>query len=222
MKINNKILVIFFSFIMLIILCNFNTTYAYSAKSETGVTFTYPDEIVYYMEDNYEEYWEDTNISWCCWKSGSTYFLQGLHYNGYNIFCYNRDVPVLGANDRVIIEHMIDFNSDFEVTNAKFNTYVEFNGWSTTRLYTPMEKDVMYFKNVNIYVDTQGKDFFLKAPPTTKTITVVLTQEIRRAKIMETIKTMITGFLKYLIVFVISVIAFWKGWQFLLRHFKRA
>lgn len=53
-------------------------------------------------------------------------------------------------------------------------------------------------------------------------ITQTLVEETMKAQVMEQLKATIVGFLKYLIVFVISVIAFWKGWQFLSMQLKKA
>ncbi len=42
-----------------------------------------------------------------------------------------------------------------------------------------------------------------------------------RPMVWETMKTMIVGFLKYLIVFLVSLIAFYKGWQFLSMQLRK-
>lgn len=77
--------------------------------------------------------------------------------------------------------------------------------------------------NVPIYTDNScsslATDFFQASP---QGITATLVEEAMKAKILEQLKIMIVGFLKYLIVFVISVIAFWKGWQFLSMQLKKA
>ena len=43
-----------------------------------------------------------------------------------------------------------------------------------------------------------------------------------KAEIMEQMKITVVGFLKYLIALVISLIAFWKGWQFLSTQLRKA
>lgn len=43
-----------------------------------------------------------------------------------------------------------------------------------------------------------------------------------RPMVWEIMKMTIAGFLKYLIVFLVSLIAFWKGWQFLLKQLRKA
>lgn len=70
-----------------------------------------------------------------------------------------------------------------------------------------------------VYTDINKSEIFFQAPPQ---ITTILVEETERVQIAEQLKTMIVGFLKYLIVLVISLIAFWKGWQFLLTQLKKA
>lgn len=69
--------------------------------------------------------------------------------------------------------------------------------------------------------DTEGNLVFQGAPQIPE-ITKTLVEQTTQTQIQEQLKLMITGFLKYLIVFVISVIAFWKGWKFLSKQLKRA
>ena len=66
----------------------------------------------------------------------------------------------------------------------------------------------------------QDGTIFFPVPP--QTLGIIMGTTFKTADMMGTMKIMITGFLKYLIVFVISVVAFWKGWQFLLKHFRKA
>lgn len=61
--------------------------------------------------------------------------------------------------------------------------------------------------------------FFQMAP---QGITQTLVEELTKAKPMEEMKTIVLGYLKYLIALVISVIAFWKGWQFLSMQLRKA
>ena len=76
----------------------------------------------------------------------------------------------------------------------------------------------IYFSTVNIY-DSDLNVVFQPAPVE---ITQVLLEETTKAGIMYQIKTMIVGFLKYLIVLVVSVIAFYKGWKFLSTQLRKA
>lgn len=72
--------------------------------------------------------------------------------------------------------------------------------------------------------DSEGNVVFQGAPPVNQIpeITKTLVEQTTQAQIQEQLKTMIIGFLKYLTVFVISVLAFWKGWKFLSKQFKTA
>ena len=71
------------------------------------------------------------------------------------------------------------------------------------------------------YTDYDGEiaDPFL---PPLLGIKETLVVETEKAQIMEQIKTMIVGFLKYLIALVISVIAFYKGWKFLSMQLRKS
>lgn len=72
----------------------------------------------------------------------------------------------------------------------------------------------------SIFLSSTGSfDFFIPSP---QGITATLVEEAMKAKIMGQIKTMIAGFLKYLIALVISVIAFYKGWKFLSTQLKKS
>lgn len=72
----------------------------------------------------------------------------------------------------------------------------------------------------NIYTDSSLTDVFFQSAPLG--ITKTLVEETEKVQIAEQLRTMVVGFLKYLIALVISVIAFWKGWQFLLTQLKRS
>lgn len=76
----------------------------------------------------------------------------------------------------------------------------------------------IYYSTLDIYNNSGNVVFH--APPVG--ITQVLLEETTKAKIMGQIKTMIAGFLKYLIALVISVIAFYKGWKFLSTQLKKS
>lgn len=69
--------------------------------------------------------------------------------------------------------------------------------------------------------DGEGNVVFQK-PVLVPEITKTLVEQTTQAQITQQLQKMIVGFLKYLMVLVILVIAFWKGWQFLLMQFKKA
>ncbi len=71
---------------------------------------------------------------------------------------------------------------------------------------------------VPIYTDETLTSYFFD--PAAQEVT--LAQVLEETKPVEIFKTTIVGFLKYLIAFVVFVIAFWKGWQFLLKQLRQA
>lgn len=86
--------------------------------------------------------------------------------------------------------------------------------------YITVFPEMVVYCNVDLY-DDNGNVVFPVAPQIPE-ITKTLVEQTTQTQIQEQLKLMITGFLKYLIVFVISVIAFWKGWKFLSKQLKRA
>lgn len=124
----------------------------------------------------------------------------GLMCRASNFFVVDFDLNTLEPLDKVPWINMSDNASDI----ARFNrvTHSTFN--------MKQGDSVVFEKNI---------DFFRLAPVG---ITQVLLEATTQAKIMEQIKTMIAGFLKYLIALVISVIAFYKGWKFLSTQLKKS
>lgn len=124
----------------------------------------------------------------------------GLMCRASNFFVVDFDLNTLEPLDKVPWINMSDNASDI----ARFNrvTHSTFN--------MKQGDSVVFEKNI---------DFFRLAPVG---ITQVLLEATTQAKIMEQIKTMIVGFLKYLIALVISVIAFYKGWKFLSTQLKKS
>lgn len=74
----------------------------------------------------------------------------------------------------------------------------------------------LVFSTINIAYASDLDTLFFPLPQT------VLGKEAMKAKILPQLKTMVIGYLKYLVALVVSLIAFWKGWQFLLKTFKKA
>lgn len=64
------------------------------------------------------------------------------------------------------------------------------------------------YSSINIYGDNTYTDFFFKSP-----VTGTLAPILERVEMMEPIATTISGTLKLLIPFLVSLIAFWKAWQ---------
>lgn len=91
------------------------------------------------------------------------------------------------------------------------NFYINSNSFSYLANYEYM--------NTNYTIVDENNNLVFPLPPT---VTEVLVEETNKTQIAEQLKIMIAGFLKYLIALVISVIAFWKGWQFLSTQLKKA
>lgn len=70
----------------------------------------------------------------------------------------------------------------------------------------------------NLTMEEVSNPFF--QPPLE--ITETLVEATTKAQVMEQMKAMIVGFLKYLVALVISLLAFWKGWKFLSTQLKKA
>lgn len=75
--------------------------------------------------------------------------------------------------------------------------------------------------NYDVY-DKNGELVFQAPPQVNPTLTETLVEETTQAQITQQIQTMILGFLKYLTLFVVSVIAFYKGWKFLSTQLRKA
>lgn len=82
------------------------------------------------------------------------------------------------------------------------------------------KNSTVFSSSSDIYTDSSLTDVFFHSAPLG--ITQTLVEETEKVQIAEQLRTMVVGFLKYLIALVISVIAFWKGWQFLLTQLKKA
>lgn len=98
-------------------------------------------------------------------------------------------------------------------------TYMSPNGYDDVNSFC--------YSNADVYT-TSGTVFFQQPPPIVEepTVEIALTQTLvetaTQVQIAEQLKMMIVGFLKYLIVLVISLLAFWKGWQFLSTQLRKA
>jgi|GEM_PF-6738746 len=210
----NRILVIFsiFSIIICISSAYFSNVKASSSKTITidKTIYTLPDECT----DNY-----------CIAEVNDSIVLYFGDYPYWGVNISNNDVVIYNFKDS---SHIGDFNyrsefkqywikkgtTDFRQPTSTYNSVwavfsAKYAGYEGTKcLYT--SNDIKKF---------DGSIFFR---PTLLGITETLVAETEKAQIMEQIKTMITGFLKYLIVLVISVIAFYKGWKFLSTQLRKS
>lgn len=99
----------------------------------------------------------------------------------------------------------------------------DYIGWNETMpsfIPNVIENATFLSTTSTIFDDSSCTSIFFRQPP--QGITLTLVEETTKTKITEQIKTMIVGFLKYLIVLVISVIAFYKGWKFLSTQLRKS
>lgn len=173
------------------------------------------------------------------------YTVTGLTYD-YNSFKYvvisgsslsdsYINFNIIGSNSEIIFNNGLQTSShsnDIYYSNCTTPTsIVDFSSdpiilpfWSNfdPQLTSGIGADTSTIKYANYDIkDSDGNVVFQVAPQVPE-ITKILVEQTTQAQIQEQMKKIITGFLKYLIVFVISVIAFWKGWKFLSKQFKTA
>lgn len=198
--------------------CFASSDFSFTAFDKNNYTFTLNDELTsqnYYYIFSFSSS-SYTLVSYFC----SNYELElgdGLlsvkdysKYNDYYLKYYCSSL--IGAH--VSFDSAISDFSNLTVDTLSTSSGYYFNG---TVLY-----GTCLYANHDLY-NIDGTLVFQVAPQEgAPQITTTLVTETTRAQINKQIQATITGFLKYLIVFVISVIAFWKGWQFLSRQFKRA
>jgi len=108
------------------------------------------------------------------------------------------------------------YNIDHVDSKANIPMLSYYNGDGVGNLI--LHQDVS-FANYIVYSDREETNVVFQGAPQAQ-ITKILVEQTMKVNIMEQMKMMIIGFLKYLIVLVISVVAFWKGWQFFLNQFK--
>lgn len=104
----------------------------------------------------------------------------------------------------------------FKYSNNSWN-YI---GYDNNFVSNIIQNATFISSTTDIYTDDTFSDYFFQSAPLG--ITKTLVEETTKVQITEQLKIMIAGFLKYLIVFVISVIAFWNGWQFLSTQLRKA
>lgn len=172
-----------------------------------GKTYILPDECSNYVVFEFE------SKLWLYFNNSNFW---GLHAGSgyYDLFSYASNSGYGTSDNRVSYSiWTIGLNdTDFSKSINKMERtwgYICYNGLENVKIYS---------SNVDIH-NTDGSIFF---QPTPLGITQTLVAETGKAQIMEQIKTMIVGFLKYLIVLVISVIAFYKGWKFLLTQLRKS
>ncbi|MFR5507688.1 MAG: hypothetical protein ACLTKT_00540 [Clostridia bacterium] len=203
-KINNKNKIIFIlSIVFLTLLCL--TTFSeasYDVEFE-GNSYTipdFPDDGNKYKIVCLEKASGSSKVITIKLFTSSEKFVYGDFSDGYIIFPNYKSYSCSLIHNNT----SFSFNGDYPASGSTSNTF----------------KNIVY-SNYDVY-DEYGKLVFQAPPQVNPTLTETLVEETTQAQITQQIQTMILGFLKYLTLFVVSVIAFYKGWKFLSTQLKRA
>lgn len=121
-----------------------------------------------------------------------------------------------GHNSKNLNNHTLELNLSFNKFEADYSVFKSYSPDDIVFTYNPNDNYFWAIGNIPIYVDAERQalwlepvdNFFLKAP-----VTGTLAPILERVEMMEPIVTTISGTLKLLIPFLVSLIAFWKAWQ---------
>ena len=194
--------------VFLIILCITNSVLGYSPISFNENQINNINNIYSNYSSNYKYFIYFVNKSnkgvLYCWNETEIFFVQGS-LNG---------LPTIEASSTGDFLSVILNCDTFKIestdtTHSKVGYHV-----STS------DNNIYVYSNTNVYTDYEKSSIFFQKTPLG--ITGVLVEETTKAEIMKQIKTMIVGFLKYLMVFLVSVIAFYKGWKFLSTQLRKS
>lgn len=88
--------------------------------------------------------------------------------------------------------------------------------------WNPMSSDQLapIWSNFDM-LDKNGNVVFQKAPQVAE-ITKALVEQTTKAQVAQQLQNTIKSFLIYLVVFVVSLLAFWKGWRLLSNSLRKA
>ncbi len=169
----------------------------------------------YDMSDIYNYFAEDE--AFFIVKIGDRYLFYMPINNNYKKYCAIKNNYISYFNENWF--SLEGNNYKFYYFNADTNKF----DYAWTGAYDSFKYNAypVLYASKGIY-NADHKTFFLTPPPPKVEITETLIQEMGKVQVMEKMKTTIVGYLKYLIALVVSVIAFYKGWQFLSKNFKRA
>ena len=209
----NKIFIIIFS---LFILCTLNSkVFASSEKSvefnDNTYYYSLPEGCVNYII----AYDSDTSFLLFYTKDNEGVFNYGIR-GSYPSVQYYTDKSFSSTK-----KYYRTYTKTYPITQSDGRKFIDFANSNTLREYETFSNCLgLVYSTVDVYdMNDSNKVVFQPAPVE---ITQVLLEETTKAGIMNQIKTMIVGFLKYLIVLVVSVIAFYKGWKFLSTQLRKA
>ena len=136
--------------------------------------------------------------------------------HGYYLFLMPNDFHVKVRYRDDLKRIYLDYNYAYLKVEFGDDNLTSFGNWYESSFDDGIESVV--YSTFGVY--NPDDKLVFQAPPVE--ITQVLLEETTKAGIMNQIKTMIVGFLKYLIALVVSVIAFYKGWKFLSTQLRKA
>lgn len=142
-------------------------------------------------------------------SSGYFKITQEFSDGKYGIMCYSDKECTKTKPYNILV--LFSSNTTLDYINGNIGS------WKPTDYQQRYDFQSMFYSSVDVYYNGE---LFFQLPP--QGITQMLVAETTKAQIMEQMKIIVVGFLKYLIVFVVSLIAFWKGWQFLLGQLRKA
>lgn len=197
--------------IFLIIVCSLFTNVKATDDTEKKIVTSKGD--IYILPN------ECTENFFICEGFNSTISLIYGNYPDWKFSENNGDVVVNNINGSSVQNFMC-----YIISKGSYDFRNPINKFTTTWTTINPLKNVSYagchilYSTNNLYYPS-GEIFFQKPLLGIKETLVV---ETEKAQIMEQIKIMIAGFLKYLIALVISVIAFYKGWKFLSMQLRKS
>ncbi len=198
-KINNKNKIIFIlSIVFLTLLCLTTFSQASYDVEFEGVKYTLPD---FPGDDNtFKLVFFDSKIKYAYLYTSK----EAITFDNFN-------------EGSIVVPAHKKYSCRLDLENSKFSLDGDY-GSSSSRSET--FKRILY-SNYDVY-DKNGELVFQAPPQVNPTLTETLVEETTQAQITQQIQTMILGFLKYLTLFVVSVIAFYKGWKFLSTQLRKA
>lgn len=150
--------------------------------------------------------------------------------NKFKIVFFDKSIKsftLISSQERVVYTNFNEGSINFP-NHKKYNyyTHTPMNEFSLEGDFPATGSSSEKFKrivtsNYDVY-DKNGELVFQAPPQVNPTLTETLVEETTQAQITQQIQTMILGFLKYLTLFVVSVIAFYKGWKFLSTQLRKA
>lgn len=195
---------------------NDNEYYSFNDETYGTIKFKLPDNCINYCISQYDKgyfcfiYTDNSSYHFAVKNENDTYKKIFLYTD--NTYSTTVSFYRLRINDNWAFEPIYDETLGCYILDFS-------NASSTLLINEPLYFSTFNTSNQDLTNIDDNTLFFQKAP---QEMSRLLVEETAKVQIMEQLKIMIVGFLKYLIVLVISLIAFWKGWQFLSTQLRNA